>query len=184
MKITKSRLKKIIKEALLKEQSYKTYKIKKGDTLSQIAQKANLTGNWRKDMKTIAKINKIKNVNFIRAGDTLQIPSKGAGDELTGGMTSADGGPMSVSGSSKSKDRPRIVKTGDKKAPPKSRKVTMTMALKFLDAMEKKKQRGERLTPKQRQVSRMLATMDFSEFDKEEPENKRGSSFTKITSEE
>ena len=76
MKITKSRLKKIIKEALLKEQSYKTYKIKKGDTLSQIAQKANLTGNWRKDMKTIAKINKIKNVDFIRAGDTLKMPVK------------------------------------------------------------------------------------------------------------
>ena len=99
MKIKKSRLRKIIKEALLNEQDglsggmtsrqggpmsvdsgkpkkkqdnvvYKQYKIKKGDTLSGISKRYNIP------MATLAKVNKIKNVDFIRAGDTLKMPVK------------------------------------------------------------------------------------------------------------
>jgi LysM repeat protein len=89
MKIKKSRLRKIIKEVLLNEQNYKSYKIKKGDTLSAISKKSGVP------IPTLAKVNKIKNVDFIRAGDTLKIPAKGAGDEFLGGMSIPDG-PMSV----------------------------------------------------------------------------------------
>jgi LysM repeat protein len=113
MKIKKSRLRKIIKEALLNEQDglsggmtssqggpmsvdsgkpkkkqddvvYKQYKIKKGDTLSGISKRYNIP------MATLAKVNKIKNVDFIRAGDTLKMPVKktrdlkpGEGDQDT-----------------------------------------------------------------------------------------------------
>ena len=47
------------------------YKIKKGDTLSQIAQDMGVS------MDAIAKANKIKDVDKIYAGRTLTIPSVG-----------------------------------------------------------------------------------------------------------
>ena len=48
--------------------NYITYKIKKGDTLSEIAKKYGTT------VSTLASINNIKDVNKIYAGDTLKIP--------------------------------------------------------------------------------------------------------------
>ena len=44
------------------------YKIKSGDTLSQIAKDNNTS------VSELAKLNNIKNVDFIKAGDTLKIP--------------------------------------------------------------------------------------------------------------
>ena len=44
-----------------------TYKIKPGDTLSQIAKKNNTT------IKTLQKINNIKDPNKIRAGKSINI---------------------------------------------------------------------------------------------------------------
>lgn len=49
---------------------FTTYKIKKGDTLSEIAKKDHTT------VGAIAKLNGIKNVNLIYAGHTLKIPTK------------------------------------------------------------------------------------------------------------
>ena len=48
---------------------YITYKIKKGDTLSEIAKKYGTT------VSTLARINNIKDVDKIYAGDTLKIPT-------------------------------------------------------------------------------------------------------------
>ena len=48
---------------------YITYKIKKGDTLSEIAKKYGTT------VSTLASINNIKDVNKIYAGDTIKIPT-------------------------------------------------------------------------------------------------------------
>lgn len=50
--------------------SYKYYKIVWGDTLSEISIRENV------DMTTLAKINNIKNINLIYAGDTMKIPVK------------------------------------------------------------------------------------------------------------
>lgn len=50
------------------------YLIQKGDTLSKIAKRNNTT------VSELAKLNNIKNVNFIRAGDTLTLP--GAEDDV------------------------------------------------------------------------------------------------------
>lgn len=47
-----------------------TYKIKKGDTLSELAVKNHTT------VSALAKLNGIKNVNLIYAGHTLKIPKK------------------------------------------------------------------------------------------------------------
>lgn len=49
--------------------NYITYKIKKGDTLSEIAKKYGTT------VSTLASINNIKDVNKIYAGNTLKIPT-------------------------------------------------------------------------------------------------------------
>ena len=43
-------------------------KIRKGDTLSQIAQTFGTT------VSELARLNKIENVDFIKAGDTLKLP--------------------------------------------------------------------------------------------------------------
>lgn len=51
-----------------KEESYITYKIKKGDNLTKIAKKYNTT------IKILAKLNNIKDVDKIYAGKTLKIP--------------------------------------------------------------------------------------------------------------
>ena len=51
-----------------KEESYITYKIKKGDTLTKIAKKYNTT------VKKLAELNNIEDVNKIYAGNTLKIP--------------------------------------------------------------------------------------------------------------
>ena len=48
---------------------YITYKIKKGDTLSEIAKKYGTT------VSTLASINNIKDVNKIYGGDTIKIPT-------------------------------------------------------------------------------------------------------------
>jgi LysM repeat protein len=47
-----------------------SYKIKKGDTLSEIAQRNHTTTG------ALAKLNGIKNVNLIYAGRTLKVPKK------------------------------------------------------------------------------------------------------------
>ena len=52
------------------ETKYIDYKIKKGDTLTAIAKKYGTT------IQTLKKINNIKNVNLIYAGDILKIPEK------------------------------------------------------------------------------------------------------------
>ena len=52
------------------ETKYIEYKIKKGDTLTAIAKKYGTT------IQTLKKINNIKNVNLIYAGDILKIPEK------------------------------------------------------------------------------------------------------------
>ena len=198
MKITKSRLRKIIKEAInkkdvsvlkeigplrqrgasqatvsssseeaakpkaasgAKSQTYKTYKIKKGDTLSKIAQKANLTGNWRKDMKTIAKINKIKNVDFIRAGDTLQIPSK----------------------SSDPKDRPRIVKdrpriVNNRLTTLRNYLPTYKEAMKKLRQIQKKKESGKKLSRTEKQLLSLIPKVPFDMF-RSEPNTEKKYTF-------
>ena len=46
----------------------KEIEIKKGDTLSQIARMYNTS------VSELANLNKIQNVDYIRAGDTLKIP--------------------------------------------------------------------------------------------------------------
>ncbi|MEK5393718.1 LysM peptidoglycan-binding domain-containing protein [Margalitia sp. FSL K6-0131] len=48
-----------------------TYKVKKGDTLSGIAQKFHTT------VSKLKSLNKIKNVNFIRVRQTIKIQAKG-----------------------------------------------------------------------------------------------------------
>lgn len=49
------------------------YTIKKGDTLSEISEA--LTGRWRNYAK-IAELNGISNPDYIRAGDTIEIPDE------------------------------------------------------------------------------------------------------------
>ena len=49
---------------------YIEYKIQKGDTLTAIAKKYGTT------IQTLKKINDIKNVNLIYAGDVIRIPNK------------------------------------------------------------------------------------------------------------
>lgn len=48
----------------------KTYTVKKGDTLSKIAQITNTT------VRELVSLNGIKNPNIIRVGQVLQIPTK------------------------------------------------------------------------------------------------------------
>ena len=48
--------------------SYIEYKIKRGDTLSEIAKDHNTT------VKVLKELNNIANVNKIYAGDTIKIP--------------------------------------------------------------------------------------------------------------
>lgn len=52
------------------KEKYTTYKIKRGDTLSEIAAKYNTT------VDTLVKLNNIKDKNKINAGDTIKVPSK------------------------------------------------------------------------------------------------------------
>lgn len=49
---------------------YKTYTVKKGDTLSKIALANNTT------VRDLVSLNGIKNPNVIRVGQVLQIPTK------------------------------------------------------------------------------------------------------------
>lgn len=49
---------------------YTSYKIKRGDTLSALAKRQHTT------VSTLARLNKIRNPNLIRAGATLKIPKR------------------------------------------------------------------------------------------------------------
>lgn len=67
------------------EKSLKDYKIKSGDTLSQIALTYGVTVD-----ELLAANSKIKDKNLIYAGDTLRIPIDGAADAATGLVANLD----------------------------------------------------------------------------------------------
>ncbi|REJ12310.1 MAG: hypothetical protein C6W58_16910 [Bacillaceae bacterium] len=62
-------------EAAAKKEEHQVYTVKKGDTLSEIAQKYGMTVN------ELVKLNNIKNPNLIITGQVLKVPAKTEKDE-------------------------------------------------------------------------------------------------------
>jgi lipoprotein-anchoring transpeptidase ErfK/SrfK len=78
----------VVVALLLPQAAYagsKTYKVKKGDTLSRIARRHNTT------VKAIVKANGIKNPNRIYVGERLRLPGKGSSKSSGGGSSKSKG---------------------------------------------------------------------------------------------